>query len=252
MTPSLHLQNRNRFAVLTLVAAFFLPSGGALRAAVLADYQFVQTNTSGTSSTFPTNATLSNASGGNANVLLTTVRNNAAYQPNSDGTGDLTAANAFTNNYYIEFTLTPSAGYSTSLTSLTFLIGGSAGTVAYNANFYVRSNLVGTGFDTNVGLLQTVAVPASASGTTLQGSATIDLSSLSAFQDVESAVIFRIYAYGDNLSPNTPTQNTRPRIDNLVLNGSVDAVPEPSTLALVAIGLAGFTIFRRRVRTNSR
>jgi len=254
MTPSRHLPNKNPFSLLSLAAAFLLPCGGVLHAAVLANYDF---NGVVTSSTIPPNASLSVVSTGNPGldpgITLNSNANNVAWTQNvvnSVGT-DSSAALSLSGNWYIEFTITPSSGYALSLDSLTFDMGGSSNAgQTFNANFFVRSNLAGTGFDTNVGTLQTVFVPGGSPGSNTPGEATIDLSSLSMFQDVQVATTFRVYGYVSDAS--IATKNTRPRLNDLILNGSVDAVPEPGTAVLAALGLAGCAILRRRVRAGSR
>jgi len=254
MMPSF-LPNKNRLALAALASALVLPCG-MLRAAVLANYQFTGVVTS---STIPPNASLSGMSTGNPGsdpgVTITSSNNNVAWTQGISGGGtDSSAALAFTGNWYIEFTITPSADHALSLNSLTFNIGGTLGdtTQSFTANFFVRSNLVGTNYDTNVGSLQSWFVdqnsdnPGSNPLINNNPPASIDLSSFTEFQDVETAVTFRIYAYVSNA--NVVTKNTRPRLDNLVLDGDVAAVPEPGTVALAALGLGVLTIFRRKAR----
>ena len=87
----------------------------------------------------------------------------------------------------------------------------------------------------------------------------VDLSSVSGqLTSVTGSVIFRIAAWYDNPSKFTGTNTTSTgadptpsttesiRIDNLLVTGSVSAIPEPSTYAaLASLGVLGFAACRR-------
>jgi hypothetical protein len=114
---------------------------------------------------------------------------------------------------YFEFTLTPTAGYQIEVTSISF---GHRATSTGPTAFAVRSS--SDGFASNL-----------ASGTFVNdgfwrasGTMSITLSALS------SGTTFRIYGSGASQAGGTL------RLDDVTLNGSVTAVPEPATT--IAIG----------------
>jgi len=91
------------------------------------------------------------------------------------------------------------------------------------------------------------ALGASVTTTALQGSTTwqsnfINLATFPSLQGIDSAQ-FRIYLFGGA----GPTASSRTNIDNLVIEGTViEAIPEPSRAILMAAGLMGFALRRRR------
>lgn len=219
-------------------------------AVILANYPFVtlssdttQPNTTVTPVSFsPTNATP-----GHANVAAPGSAQNVSWTESAS-----TARNqvdAFISGDYIEFTLTPSSGFALNLTQLTFNYGGSGSN--FTANFFVRSSVdLGSGsYNTDVGSLVSYVVPPSSGSGNVPGTFSVDLSALSAFQSLNSAVTFRAYAYIDNLTSGFST-TMRPRLDNLQLQGDIAVVPEPRSVALMALAFTGWLIFFRKAKSR--
>lgn len=122
-------------------------------------------------------------------------------------TGATSAALAVTNSSYWYVSITPSAGNSISLTSLTFDIarGGASTPRGYD----VRSNKTGTGYDTSIGTANTTA-----QRTTFQN-ISINLTG-SEYQNVTDTITFRVYVY-------SPSTVNTVDFDNVVINGSTAA-----------------------------
>lgn len=222
-----------------LAVSLFTPPPEA-PAAILVSYTF-DTVTSNSSASIDTdlNSVASNiaAFGGTAASGVTMVASgtgNPAPSGAMQGANTVSAANAITNNDYWEFTLSPDSGYKASLTSLTLQFQRSDGNSP--TSLFIRSNI--DSYASN--LFSDSSLPASP---TAFESGTLTLSSLPAFQDLTAPVTFRIYAFGSN---NTTSSL---RIDNVVLNGSVIAVPEASSslLLLAGVGLVlGYGRSRKR------
>lgn len=131
---------------------------------------------------------------------------------------------------YFQFTVTPVANFTVSLTSLSFGYRES-GTSTGPTAFAVRSSSDSYAADLAVGALTNSDNTWHSSGNT---SVTLTFT---------SATTFRIYASG--AASATPTL----RMDDLTLNGSVAAVPEPTTVA-AALGLAALGAAWRRRRSS--
>lgn len=205
---------------IALLFASTLPMASSAYAVdhVLANYGFNSTRTSSDSDLNSSASLFTNgpgiavgsstygATGNPAPSLATDAGDTAATQPLS-----------LTGNDYYEFTLTPNAGFQASLSSLMFdyAISGNV-----TGNFFVRSSV--DSFAANVGSTATT------SGS-IFSTVTISLSA-SQFQNLTSAVTFRIYIY-DNKSGNMSDL-----LDNVIVNGDLLAVPEPSTWAMMGLG----------------
>lgn len=143
-----------------------------------------------------------------------------------------TTPSALDTNEYFEVTVAPAPGYTLDLSTLTFN-GRYENSAVLPVNYWVRSDADGDNFATN--LATTDPTPSSNPALSLSSDgqlATIDLSG-SAFQDLSSAVTFRIYM-ADNSASNSDTRWSG--IDNITLNGS-STIPEPASLALAGAGL---------------
>lgn len=116
-----------------------------------------------------------------------------------------TAALAVTNNSYFSFTATPTAGFSISLTSLTFKMA--RGGAATPRGYAVRSSA--DGYASNLATADIVTQR------TTFTDVSVDLSGV-AFQGLSSAITFRIYVYA-------PANTNSLDFDDVVLNGSVSA-----------------------------
>lgn len=136
-----------------------------------------------------------------------------------------TNAAAVTANDYVSFTITPAIGFSMNLTTLTFDYANYSTDGTFPAeSFFVRSST--NSFASNIGSTQ--STPASAASFT---TASISLSA-AAFQNVTSTIEFRIY-----FQDGTSDVDRGALLDNVVLNGTVAAIPEPSTSMLMGLGL---------------
>lgn len=149
-------------------------------------------------------------------------------------------ATAITNNDYFSFKLTPQTGYSIDLSSISF-VGWTTTDSSPNfaaKNYNVLSSVGGftSGASITSGTLtvQDGGYPGS------PDLINVDLSSAS-FDAITSETEFRIYVWGGTGFG----QGTR--FDNFVVDG-VATVPEPSTYALLASGLFGLVLLRKRAR----
>lgn len=231
MKPATH----NNTDLLPLVAAIVLSFIAPAPAAVIVLYNF--TGSSYAPSSTDPNATASTISAGAGpfSVSINTIVGNPAPSLEFGVTG-IDSSAAFNANNYFTFTITPVASGTLSLTNITL-------DLAHSWN-----NAVAQGFDiyTSVGgFASTAAIVGSGSrsvaGANVFQNLSVDLSGAS-FQNLTSAITFRIYFY-DGASVGTSHQ----LLDNLTINGTA-VVPEPTSLALIASALAGGTLFLRRRR----
>ncbi|MFQ3671739.1 MAG: PEP-CTERM sorting domain-containing protein [Verrucomicrobiia bacterium] len=192
-------------------------------------------------------------------VQGTGTSNNTGYAagfvaPNADASGLgrttvnwVNAGNSFNSNNwnlgafdettnYINFTITPDAGYEITYTSLQFAMNGS-NTAPQQGRWGYR---IGSGSFTTFDFTLTNPAP-----TSLQ---TWNFTDFTTDQVVE----FRFWAFGStSINGGTSATGGTVRIANisgndLILNGSVALIPEPSTYALLALGLGALIFLRRR------
>jgi hypothetical protein len=130
-----------------------------------------------------------------------------------------------TSDYYT-FTLDANDGYELNFTSFDYT--GAASASGPKA-FELRSSL--DGFTTNIG-------SPTASGTT------IDLTAAE-FQHITDPIEFRLYGYSATSGSGTFS------INDYTFNGTVEAVPEPNTMALLGIGSLLMLASRHRTRKSS-
>ena len=142
-----------------------------------------------------------------------------------------------TNNDYITFSVAAAAGYQLNMTSLDYAMNGS-------------NTAPGTdqwGFSTDGGATWTMETPFNLHNPAVSALSNWDFADVSA-----SSVEFRFWAYGNlSIVNGTAAVTGTTRIQNiagndLILNGTVTAIPEPSTLCLIGFGLAGMLAFSRR------
>ncbi|MDF3128484.1 PEP-CTERM sorting domain-containing protein [Kiritimatiellaeota bacterium B1221] len=157
-------------------------------------------------------------------------------------------ATSITQNDYFTFSVTPDAGASLSLDHLDMVYSLGANTQPAETTFVLMSSL--TGF-TDSDSIESFASSLPGPANNAQGRAhTFDLSGTSELQNITSTVEFRIYMY--NTGANSMTRiaigrgfNSTPETD-LLLDGTISAIPEPGTFSLLVIALAGFVLTRRR------
>ncbi len=153
------------------------------------------------------------------------------------GFNSTSLASAITGDQYLSFTLTPSTGYAVSFDSLSLLSGVSSATTSFHGEVLSSA----TGFNSGASLH---SYSFSSTSAPLQS---ITLSGVSALQNVTGPVEFRIYGWRDTGGTSTFRLRSLTGTD-LVLNGTVSAVPEPSTYAAIlgALTLAGVAMHHRR------
>lgn len=160
---------------------------------------------------------------------------NAFVRSNATGS-DQNAALA--DESYLSFTVNAASGYLLSLSKLKFDFGGSSASSvsgAFTSNIVVQSIVgdVGT-------ILHQEAQNVGAGATTFNTGNEISLSG-SQFQALSSVTFeFRFFDGVDDA-------NLVNRLDNVVLEGTVSAVPEPAALAMAGLG-AGALLTRRRAK----
>lgn len=138
--------------------------------------------------------------------------------------------NAFSDDDYFSFTLTPDSGQVLDLTSITVQAARGGGSAR---GFRVKSSL--DNFTTS---LNDTATETIATERPTLTDYTVDLNA-AAFEAVSGPIEFRVYVYS-NFKDNTV------EMDNLVVNGQV--VPEPGSMALLS--LSGLLLLRRRALTD--
>ncbi|MEX0776965.1 MAG: PEP-CTERM sorting domain-containing protein [Phycisphaeraceae bacterium] len=156
----------------------------------------------------------------------------------SGGSGDVSTfpdseAAAGTANMFFTFTLTPSSAVN--LTELTVSVGGTQSPGAT----YTGAAFLADASGNRIGDVTTYAVGSNTSATTYQGTLTVDLSALPAYQNVNSPVTFRVYGYidsGRDVTSGAPNPSQQIlRFDNITVMGN-DLIPEPASLALLGVG----------------
>jgi hypothetical protein len=130
---------------------------------------------------------------------------------------------------YFSFTVDPDPGYEVSFSSIDFSAqrsnnGPTSAVIEYSLDGGNTFQPVGSALTINT----------SATGYS------IDTSELQQFQDLADPITFRLYGTGAKNSGGTLS------INNYSFNGTVEAVPEPQSLALIGVGsLAMFGYLRR-------
>jgi hypothetical protein len=144
-------------------------------------------------------------------------------------------ANAMSNGDYLEFTITADAGYHFTLNTIDVYWRNRAGTTpAYDLVLVGSHN----NYDSAVA---TMAMP---EGNAQQSFTNVDISSITPSE--LTSVTLRLAVLGvDNLDrPISLTGNgSNPE---LLIDGTVSVIPEPSTLALLGIALGAAALMRRR------
>ncbi|MDF3058468.1 MAG: hypothetical protein K0R17_2683 [Rariglobus sp.] len=153
----------------------------------------------------------------------------------------ITEAISATSTDYFAFNVTANAGSVLNLQSISFSYtynnNGSVAVVDESANFSLRSSV--DNYATSITSFTKAAILGQNNGWTQTGS--ISLTS-GLFQNLDG-VQFRLF-----VEDNSGSSAYAVRVDNFVLSGEVAAIPEPSTYAVLAGGVAlGLVVFRRRL-----
>jgi hypothetical protein len=141
-----------------------------------------------------------------------------------------------TNTDYFTFNLSAAAGNTLSLTNI---MANFAGTASYSASPGVTMAFAYSFDDVNYTLLPTFT-------RINNGSNTVDLSGVGALQNLPdtTTVYFRMYASGQTTTGGWGYTSASAGNFGLAVNGTV--VPEPTTIALLGLGLVGAAGFARR------
>lgn len=196
--------------------------------------QLLQWNTFGNTGTETTEASIFN----DANIVATNLTQGtitAAGNVNRFGgsdwfnTGNTVAGNtlveAIAGNDYIQFTVTPNAGFSFTATSFVFSWDRST---TGPSSVTLRSSL--DGYTTNIGSV--LAMPAAIStGNTI---------TISGINNITTAITFRLYGYGATGTGGTGGFDTASSVVNVQLNGST-ASTGPCTVPLNQASTAAFS-----------
>lgn len=168
----------------------------------------------------------------------------------SGATTDVTYANAFTAGNYVTFTITADAGYQITFDSISFQAGiASSNSAARRGVFLVTETSAEAFSDSSTVLTGDVTGAAAVGGTLVYYASPTNstapltynasLSGLSVLGEGQTQ-IFRLYFQ-------TQDANQGIFLDDIVINGTVSAVPEPSAFALLAgAAVLGAVALRRR------
>ncbi len=176
---------------------------------------------------------------GGVTITTGTINSTVSQIMNAANTASVTSLNAAavngsgipTSTAYVTFKATASSGKALDLTSLSVDVtkGGNSGPRGFQL-FYSTD-----GFVSNAGLLGSYSKATNEGTDQLFSNASIDLTSI----PDASEVTFRFNQF-------VPSGGNSLRYDNVLLNGDVVVVPEPSSSLLV--GIAGCALFLRRRR----
>lgn len=232
---------------LALLSVFAAAS--VAQAAVLVSFDMSTLAGTGSTKGFSASVVDGNVTAGNLlknNLLNSSPVNTVLYGGNAAGTWTTNTAQAsidlattLANANYITFTLAPSEGMTMDITSISFQAAASSNSTV--RSIYLFSSL--TGF-TTADVLLSDANAAGGGTLPLRSSGTLGsyayTATLPVFTGITGPVEFRIYLQ-------TGAANQDIDFDNIVVNGTVGAIPEPSSYAaLAAMAALGVVASRRR------
>ncbi len=224
-------------------------------AAVLVDYQMTQPGQplNGNVWAAPTvthenviGTTLVNQSGAITTGSFNYLENRATSWSTAAGSST-NFANAFEAGSYVTFSITPEEGYQISLENISLRAAASTANTTSDRAFYLVTESSPAAFSSSSTVLLTDRTiggtlpfqDANVASTVLGSYITGDLSTLGTISDTQ---YFRIYLQ-------TPGQSQAISFDDIVVNGSVSVIPEPSAAAaLTGAVFLGFAALRRRRR----
>lgn len=234
--------SHSRIAIaMSAFAAFsMIPAKGA----VIASYNF--TGSSLASSDVSLDSTASDFIASGFSSFFDTTNGNAtpsvAIPTNSTGplggnAGELTEANAISNEDYFSFTITPTLnlGQSLNFTSFTFDVAGRNSNS--NSMYVLRSSA--DSFATTLGVTGTIGL---ASAPAFFVASSFNLSDDSILQGVTAATTFRLYLIDNRGS------TAHILLDNVILNATT--IPEPSAALLGSLGMLALMRRRREHKTR--
>lgn len=206
---------------------------------VLVSYEFTS-NTLAPDVAHPSLITASNISAGSGLTLFESTTTNSrgfpdtlfgggndgVLQVRSGGSPNINAA--ITGNQYMELSINVAEGSLLHFSNITFNAASTGASQPRIFSLYADS---GSGFSY---LGESGGLTASSVTST-----NIDLSTLSA---ITAPVVFRFYVVDGTLPPSTRTLG----IDDIIFYGSVTAIPEPSSFALVCLGLMSLNFYTRK------
>jgi len=154
-----------------------------------------------------------------------------------------TEAEAFTDGEYFEVTITPETNYEINFTTLSFYSwvnnknrGADQFTVTSSIDGHSLLNAIGVG-----------EISPNSSGVTANNALSYNINlSAPQFQNIDTSTTFRIYVW----SGGSTTSSSLVGFDNLVFDGDVSIIPEPSTTIILGAGLGALVMRRRRSSTE--
>ncbi len=151
--------------------------------------------------------------------------------------GGNTLGEAINGNSYIQFIVTPTGGATFSATSLDFTWDRSAtgpSSVALRSSF--------DNFATDLGSVTNI----------IQSAFAPNSITIAGLNNVAAATTFRLYGFGASATGGTGGFDTNTDAPSVTFNGSVTAVPEPTSIALVSLmGCTGLVSGYRRRKAKS-
>lgn len=184
---------------------------------------------------------------GAGNIYFSGAPNGSSY-PNAGW--PTSSLDAVSNQYYATFTVGATTGNSMDLSSFSLNYGGATysndgtGIAPFTVNVELRSSI--DNFASAIGQATPFKVEAFSPSTHTPAAYSFDLSGIGAMQSTTEDVTFRIYVWASNFT-GTPANVNSIRLDNFVLNGSVHAIPEASSLAFLFGGFLslGIALYRK-------